>query len=491
MVRKSTGNSESAARQRTEERRLQRAGSVKGSSPSPSSRPSTAPEVNIADKKVREACVRKTRRPLSSSSSSNNNNNGRGARIEKLRDRVNKESKKDLQPLEVNLDEHKGETFIAAPTDMRPQQDSMNVVALLSPVQRERLYQTPAMRGRTRISPYMAQRLHWVRPARQSWNQSTQPVKDSDFRSDYMRVFPQKVRPRSFKERRERTARATSAEGYGQCIGAATLSSKDLKQSWTRTTRPSTFVSATQRLKGTRAKYGYGTAPEPAGGYDLGRTLHHSDKLSYLMGDSSGRSSARGGVDIAAADVDERGVVVDEYLVQRFVENGPDLFVGGEGGLRRAGKGKSSARLLPAAPRGTFSVSQKAAFVPDRIEREHVRRFRGSLGRHRPCLVSCEKVNFPLFSVCFVFCHSFILSFILSCILFVFFFFFLFLSLFLSLFCSSSFHHYFNTSINTSTLPPLPFLLLLLLLLPSRRHLVISQQVEVARTKKGKEGGTR
>ena len=111
VVRKSAGNPrESAARQRVEERRLQRAGSVKGSSPSPSSRPSTAPEVNIADKKVREKHgVRKTRRPLSSSSSSNNNNNGRGARIEKLRDRVNKESKKDLQPLEVNLDEHKGD----------------------------------------------------------------------------------------------------------------------------------------------------------------------------------------------------------------------------------------------------------------------------------------------------------------------------------------------------------------------------------------------
>ena len=51
----------------------------RGSSPSPSSRPSTAPEVNIADKKVREKHgVRKTRRPLSSSSSSSNNNNGRG-----------------------------------------------------------------------------------------------------------------------------------------------------------------------------------------------------------------------------------------------------------------------------------------------------------------------------------------------------------------------------------------------------------------------------
>ena len=55
VVRKSAGNSrKSAARQRAEERRLQRVGSVKGSSPSPSSRPSTAPEVDIADKKVRE-----------------------------------------------------------------------------------------------------------------------------------------------------------------------------------------------------------------------------------------------------------------------------------------------------------------------------------------------------------------------------------------------------------------------------------------------------
>ena len=180
------------------------------------------------------------------------------------------------------------------------------------------------------------------------------------------------------------------------------------------------------------------------------------------MGDSSGRSSARGGVDIAAADVDERSVVVDEYLVQRFVENGPDLLSAEKAPPPRR---KGSARLLPAAPRGTFSVHRK---------RPCARPYRAGA---RPALpeavsvvivhvsVSSAKKLFSVFLVCFVFCllfffflyscHSFILLY-----LFVFFFFFLFLSLSLSLFCSSSsfssFHHYFNTSINTSTLPPLP-----------------------------------
>lgn len=166
-----------------------------------------------------------------------------------------------------------------------------DVVGMLSPVQRQNYYSRPAISSRMRMSEYQVHRLNWAQPLRLSdaqgvpvrrWDTTTKPLSASDFHADRIKSLgAHRPRARSSTLRRFHTGKAIVS--YNRVVGKPTLPISEMKKSWNRITIPANFCAATKAVKGSRRKYGYGSKVRPNGGYDLGRSLSHSDMKSFDM----------------------------------------------------------------------------------------------------------------------------------------------------------------------------------------------------------------
>ena len=161
-----------------------------------------------------------------------------------------------------------------------------DVVGMLSPVQRQRYYSRPALNSRMRTNDYQVHRLNWAHPLRLNdaprWDTSSTPLSMADFRSDRAKSLGgHRPRVRSSALRRYHTGKAIV--NYNSVVGKQNLPISEMKKSWNRVTKPTTFHAATIAVKGERKKYGYGTRVTPHGGYDIGRTLSYSDELGVLI----------------------------------------------------------------------------------------------------------------------------------------------------------------------------------------------------------------
>lgn len=184
----------------------------------------------------------------------------------------------------ANISEEEILRLIAAAEDPNLDEElTTDVVGIMSPIQRERYYARPGISSRMRMSDYQVHRLNWAHPLRQTgaprWDSSKQPFDPKDFRAAQMKALgPHRVRPRSDAVRRYHTGKAIAS--YQHVVGKPTITKAEMKKPWNRVTRPATFRAATTRVKGQRDKYGYGTTPEPVGGWAMGRSLEHADALA-------------------------------------------------------------------------------------------------------------------------------------------------------------------------------------------------------------------
>lgn len=185
-----------------------------------------------------------------------------------------------------------------------------DVVGMMTPIQRQRVFQRPVIGARLRFNEYHKHRLGWSKPLRLTgtakWDYSTRPVPESDFRTDYMRVFPSHVAKRSSFTRRQKTAEAISS--YNDTVAAARIPRREMKKPWNKVTRPATFVSATDGVLGSRRKYGYGTTVAE---HDLGKTLDHDEHLCLML--DAGSRCRR----IADVEMDHRRETRGTAAIQR------------------------------------------------------------------------------------------------------------------------------------------------------------------------------
>jgi hypothetical protein len=192
------------------------------------------------------------------------------------------------QEEEEKVDNH--EHFNFARKHSIEEQPSLEPAAILAPSQRQQYFERPAIRSRIRFNDYQNHRVLYGGRRRpqtaQTWNSSIQCDKPTDFRKDMESASPHRVRPRSTRRRRELTGKAIHE--YNQCVARPTMSKKEMKQPWNRTTRTANFKSALESQKGRRSRYAYGASVKVYKG--VAYTLDEDEQLGMLFDGQVGRT---------------------------------------------------------------------------------------------------------------------------------------------------------------------------------------------------------